>query len=1143
MRLLVLFLTLLLTPLPSAATVVYPLSLAKGWNLMGNSLTTALDVRPTFAAQTNINSIWKWNSATGSWAMYSPALDANGTLAGILSGNGYAALTSIAPGEGYWVNAAEAVTLGYQSGAGYSLANANLRPGWNLVATGDNLSPSDFNKALGATATPTGFVPINLSSLWAWNSAQANWYFYAPSLEANGGLAAYDRSKGYLDFGAATLAPGTGFWVYKPTVSAASIVGEQKIAVLLVSFPSVPLLSSVTKQLLQATYFGSTNSVDAFLREASYGRVWATGEVFGPIVLDADHFNQPYATRDAAIRAASAQVDFSRYNRIVLMIPQSSTGLESGGLASIGNETVPLSPEASITASTTWLGDASAASPADLLASAYHELGHNFGLAHARAADYGAEPLGPVGQLPAAWDQIHDYGDGYSSMGRGPGHWAAPQKAALGWLQSDIDFKSVETDGSYRLQAYEAIGNGLKALRVRRGSGNNAWLWIEYRQASAGAFDAGLAAAAFGGALLHYEDAGWNDGQLHSNLLRMNPDQGGLFFGNAALAAGASWSDPYSNLSISLNRDVSSGLQVTVSYAAPPSYSLSPASANVAASGGAVTIDVVAPPGVAWTASSSAPWMTIVSGASGTGNGQISLAVAATAVTSARWARVAVGAATAVVTQDGAAGRLSTRPTAADYSAVGGAGEIVVTANADDYAWNQTVSDSWIQSVFFSKLTETGSGTLRYIVAQNAGAARSGSIGVGDQVFTITQAAGTPQVARLAWQKLTITDAPISRLGMDSAFFPGSGETLLFGGAWDGAQFNDTWAWSGAVWTRKNPSHLPGYRSGHAMAYDAARGQIVMFGGYDLALSANSDSTWIWNGVDWAQAQPQTSPSARSQHSMVYNPDSQKILLFGGDGNDGETWEWDGANWSQKATASAPSPRQGTAMAYDAARKEIVLFGGAGATSPQAFYNDTWVWDGSQWQQRLSSASPTPRSNARIEYNPDIGQIVLIGGYGAKDATTTPPYTYIPDYREETWTWNGASWTQQFPEQSPPFSYNYGLVSDTVHRSFVALLGDDLHCAERGPHAYALTPGAGAVLLAAYRAELPRSGGSGSVAVSATVPWVTTADAWIAIIGGGAGSGSGTLSYQVSANPGTTARTGRITVNDKVFVISQAGGA
>jgi hypothetical protein len=43
---------------------------------------------------------------------------------------------------------------------------------------------------------------------------------------------------------------------------------------------------------------------------------------------------------------------------------------------------------------------------------------------------------------------------------------------------------------------------------------------------------------------------------------------------------------------------------------------------------------------------------------------------------------------------------------------------------------------------------------------------------------------------------------------------------------------NDTWVWDGTNWVQKFPGHCPSARYHHAMAYDAARGQVVLFGGY-----------------------------------------------------------------------------------------------------------------------------------------------------------------------------------------------------------------------------------------------------------------------------------------------------------------------
>ena len=185
-----------------AATLSYPLDLASGWNLMGNSLSTPLDVKTTFGSQSQIVTVWKWNAGTSTWAFYAPSLDANGTLASYAAGKGYSVLSAINPGEGYWINVTAALALGSQTGTGYSLTASGLTAGWSLVATGDSITPAAFSSSVG-----------NVTTLWAWDSSAVSWYFYAPSLAANSTMASYIASKGYKDFAALSLGNGLGFWV------------------------------------------------------------------------------------------------------------------------------------------------------------------------------------------------------------------------------------------------------------------------------------------------------------------------------------------------------------------------------------------------------------------------------------------------------------------------------------------------------------------------------------------------------------------------------------------------------------------------------------------------------------------------------------------------------------------------------------------------------------------------------------------------------------------------------------------------------------------------------------------------------------------------------------------------------------------
>ena len=194
--------------------------LAPGWNLIGNTLSTPVDVAATFGATATkdlITTVWKWVPGASAWAFYAPSLAAQGdsVLRDYAIGKGYQVLTTISPGEGLWVNAKPAagsslVVIPALSGTAFDYAPASLNTGWNLVATASNDDPASFN----TRATTSGKT---LVTLWTWDTASSNWYFYAPSLAVQGGtkLSDYVTSKGYLDFAATgkKLGSGIGFWV------------------------------------------------------------------------------------------------------------------------------------------------------------------------------------------------------------------------------------------------------------------------------------------------------------------------------------------------------------------------------------------------------------------------------------------------------------------------------------------------------------------------------------------------------------------------------------------------------------------------------------------------------------------------------------------------------------------------------------------------------------------------------------------------------------------------------------------------------------------------------------------------------------------------------------------------------------------
>ena len=197
-----------------------------GWNLVGNSVSSPMTVAASFGDTNKVSSVWKW-VASGTtvginypnWAFYTPSQSDGGQA--YASSKGYDFLSTINAGEGFWINAKTAFTAPLASGATITSTSFQTLPsGWSLISIGSNRTPSGFNTDLSVSPPAAGVVLQNITTLWAWDNAQSKWYFYAPSLEAQGGtaLSDYIASHGYLDFTAANraLGAGVGFWVNKP---------------------------------------------------------------------------------------------------------------------------------------------------------------------------------------------------------------------------------------------------------------------------------------------------------------------------------------------------------------------------------------------------------------------------------------------------------------------------------------------------------------------------------------------------------------------------------------------------------------------------------------------------------------------------------------------------------------------------------------------------------------------------------------------------------------------------------------------------------------------------------------------------------------------------------------------------------------
>jgi len=203
----ILLLPLLWTTHASAQTAY---SVTAGWNLLGNSSTSPINVAGTFGDSSKFISVWKWNKATGKWAIYVPSLSAM-ELTSYAQGQGYDVLTSIASKDGFWVKASTPSTVVGPIGSGVTLAASDLQLGWNLVSTAENKTPSQLSIDLSGRLA---VASKSIISIWTWNPSSSKWGFYSPSLGLQGGtaLADYIISKGFVGL-TSTTSSTQGYWV------------------------------------------------------------------------------------------------------------------------------------------------------------------------------------------------------------------------------------------------------------------------------------------------------------------------------------------------------------------------------------------------------------------------------------------------------------------------------------------------------------------------------------------------------------------------------------------------------------------------------------------------------------------------------------------------------------------------------------------------------------------------------------------------------------------------------------------------------------------------------------------------------------------------------------------------------------------
>ena len=337
--------------------------------------------------------------------------------------------------------------------------------------------------------------------------------------------------------------------------TAAAATGTKSVGVLLFNFSNNATSQPWTPAAVRGVVFDNANSVDEYLRDASYGQLALSGDVHGWYTIDATNAGCAYTTwaSQARSRATAAGVNLSAYQYIVYAFPQAS----SCGWAGL----------AYLPGTSSWINGAMT------LRVVSHEVSHNLGVHHASTLACS------TGTFTGTCSQS-EYGDPFTVMGSAQTrHHVNWHRAQLGWL---TDVQTVTTSGTHLLAPAELSG-APRMVRVARGDGT--YLNLEFRQPW-GIFDNFSAGdPVVNGVSVRIAPA--TTSIVQSKLVDANPSTS--TFTDAALGVGKTIVDPLTGVSITTVSVGPAGASVSIQMpgggdtqapTAPASLSATPTSSS-----------------------------------------------------------------------------------------------------------------------------------------------------------------------------------------------------------------------------------------------------------------------------------------------------------------------------------------------------------------------------------------------------------------------------------------------------------------------------------------------------------------------------------------------------------------------------------
>jgi len=599
------------------------------------------------------------------------------------------------------------------------------------------------------------------------------------------------------------------------------------------------------------------------------------------------------------------------------------------------------------------------------------------------------------------------------------------------------------------------------------------------------------------------------------------------------------------------------GRTFTVNQASGCSYSISPTSKNFELTGGTGNFNVSTETGCSWTATTASPWITITSGASGSGNGAVSFTVAANNGP-ARNGTIVVNGQVFNITQDnGCVYSLSS--TSINVPASAGTNSFTVNSGAG-CTWAATSNASWI--TITSSSNGSGNGTVTFSFAANAGLARSGTITVNGLTFTVNQANGCTF-------SINPTSAPIPISGGNGSV---NVTSTASGCPWT-AQSNDSWI---TVTAGANGTGNGTVTFSVAANNGPARSGTITIAGKTFTINQASGCTFTLSPSNASFMPAGGSGSFNITTSnpacpwTAITPNSWIIINNGASGTgDGVVSFTVQANVSPERTGTISVngqlftitqsngctyslPSTSTNVPSSAGSSSFNVNSGAGCTW-SATSNSSWITitsgsgSGSGTVSFSFAANVGPARTGIITVN---GQTFTVTQNNGCTYLITPTSANVPISGGSvsvnvTASDAGCQWTAQSNASwIMLITANVnGTGSGTVQFTVAANTSPERNgTVTIAGHTFTVTQGNGCTyVLSSNGVSVNESGGTRSFNITSGVgcTWTVVSNvSWITITSGSSGSGNGTITFTVQANGGEI-RSGNITVGGQTFTVTQ----